>query len=148
METIVVGVDGSECSRAALRFALEEASLRRARLRVVHAWTAPSVSTYHEADRLIRSGLDRLQEEAQALVDAAVRDVVGDSPAVAVETVVLEGAPAPALVQAASDAALLVVGSRGLGGFRALLLGSVGSQCAQYAPCAVAIVRAGLESAR
>ncbi len=141
METIIVGVDGSECSLAALRFAVAEARLREARLRVVHAWATPPVSTYHEAEHAIRTDFDGMHDAAQALLDEVVDKALGDDSGIVVEKAVVEGPPAAALVDAARDAALLVVGSRGLGGFKALLLGSVGQQCAHHAPCPVVIVR-------
>ena len=141
METIVVGVDGSEGSLAALRFAVAEARLRKARLRVVHAWTVPPVSTYHEAEHAIRTDFDGVHAAAQALLDEVVEKALGGDSDILVEKAVVEGPPAGALVAAARDAALLVVGSRGLGGFKALLLGSVGQQCAHHAPCPIVIVR-------
>jgi nucleotide-binding universal stress UspA family protein len=103
--TIVVGVDGSEKSKEALRFALEEARLRGARVEAVY-----------------------------------VADVAGDAAAVRVDQIAVDDRPARALIAAAADADLLVVGSRGHGGFAGLLLGSVSQQCAQHAPCPVVIV--------
>ncbi len=141
METIVVGVDGSECSRAALRFAVAEARLRQARLRVVHAWAVPPVSTYHEAEHAIRTDFDGIHDAARALLDEIVDEALGDDSDIVVEKSVVEGPPAAALVAAARNAELLIVGSRGLGGFKALLLGSVGQQCAHHAPCPIVIVR-------
>ena len=98
METIVVGVDGSECSRAALRFAVAEARLRKARLRVVHAWAVPPVSTYHEAEHAIRTDFDGIHDAAQALLDEVVDEALGDDSDIVVEKVVVEGPPAAALV--------------------------------------------------
>jgi nucleotide-binding universal stress UspA family protein len=141
VETIVVGVDGSQCSLAALRFAVREARVRRARLRVVHAWAVPPVSTYHEAEHAIRTDFDRMHDEAKDWLDGIVEEALGAEPDVEVEKALVEGPPAAALVAAAKDAALLVVGSRGLGGFKALLLGSVGQHCAHHATCPIVIVR-------
>jgi nucleotide-binding universal stress UspA family protein len=139
METIVVGVDGSECSVSALRWALAEARLRNARVRVVHAWSYPHVSTYHEAEHALKIPLAQLGDE---MLDRVLADVAADAKEIAVERAVVEGAAAEALLGEAADAALLVVGSRGVGGFASLLLGSVSQQCAHHAPCPVVIVRA------
>lgn len=139
METIVVGVDGSDSSVSALRWALREARLRGASARVVHAWSYPQVSTYHEAAHVLNVPF---ADEAAALLDRVVEDVA-DAGGVEIEKKVVEGEPAPALLEAARDASMLVVGSRGLGGFSGLLLGSVSQQCAHHATCALVIVREG-----
>ncbi len=135
---IVVGVDGSENSRQALRWAVEEARLRHARVRVVHAWWLyPMLAADTETPHLI--------EDAGEAVQTFVTDTLGKEHDVEVETVAVQGEQASAaLVDAAKEAELLVVGSRGVGGFSGLLLGSVSQQCAQHAPCPVAIVRNGL----
>ena len=140
MSRIVVGVDASECSRAALAWALEEARLRRAGVVAVHAWTVPTVSTTHEALHLIDIDFAPFREAAQELLEAAIAEVAAGTD-VELTTLVTEGPPAPALMAAARDADLLVVGSRGLGGFKELLLGSVSHQVAHHAPCPVVIVR-------
>jgi nucleotide-binding universal stress UspA family protein len=124
MAMIVVGVDGSEGSRAALRFALEEARLRGAGLHVVHA------------ERHYAGEQDRV-----AWLEDVVREVVGESPGVEIRRSIADGGAASVLVEAATEAEMLVVGSRGHGGFAGLLLGSVGQQVAHHAACPVAIVR-------
>jgi nucleotide-binding universal stress UspA family protein len=140
MSVIVVGVDGSDESKEALRWALEEARLRQATLRAVNAWTYPAIfgPTYIPPDVLDRS---LLEENADQTLSAAIADVAGADPPAYVERVVTEGPAAQALVEAAKAADLLVVGSRGHGGFTGLLLGSVSQQCVQHASCAVVIVR-------
>ncbi|MGZ8741116.1 MAG: universal stress protein [Gaiellaceae bacterium] len=140
METIVVGVDGSDSSVSALRWALREARLRGARVRVVHAWSYPQVSTYHEAAHVLKVPF---ADEAAVLLDRVVEDAAPDALGVEIEKKVVESEPAPALLEAARDASMLVVGSRGLGGFSGLLLGSVSQQCAHHATCALVIVREG-----
>ena len=140
MSVIVAGVDGSEDSKEALRWALAEAALRGASVRAVHAWSMPIAFGGPYMPPQPYDGPE-LREQAQASLDAAVDEVAGDVPPVVVERVVEQGTPADVLVRAAADAELLVVGSRGHGGFAGLLLGSVGQQCAQHAPCAVVIVR-------
>ncbi len=139
MAMIVVGVDGSEAGAAALRFAADEARARGARLRVVTAWHIPPMA-YAGAGFAVMPGLDtELRKQAEKVADEAVASVGDD---VAVDRVVRQGHPATVLLEAAQDADLLVVGSRGLGGFRGLLLGSVSIECAHRATCPITIVRA------
>jgi nucleotide-binding universal stress UspA family protein len=140
VSVIVAGVDGSEDSKEALRWALAEAALRRATVRAVHAWSMPIAFGGPYMPPQPYDGPE-LRDQAQASLDAAVDEVAGEAAPVAVERVVEQGSPADVLVRAAEGADLLVVGSRGHGGFAGLLLGSVGQQCAQHAPCAVVIVR-------
>jgi nucleotide-binding universal stress UspA family protein len=138
MSTIVVGIDGSRSARAALGYALQEARLRGARLRVVGAWQVPAVAYaggYGPGDPELYAELER---DARENVERALGDA--DTTGVETQTVVREGGAAHVLLEEAQDADLLVVGSRGLGGFRGLLLGSVGQQCAHHAPCPLVIV--------
>ena len=81
------------------------------------------------------------QRRAERVLREAVERVRSDHPSVAVETTVIEGPPARVLVDMSADADLLVVGSRGLGGFSGLLLGSVSQQCVHHAHCPVTVVR-------
>jgi nucleotide-binding universal stress UspA family protein len=135
---IVVGVDGSESSRAALRFALAEARQRGTSVRAVGVWHVP-VTAYGSAfvppNLILQEDLETAARDGlqRAIADAAAGDVE-------VETAVKEGQPADVLLKEAQTAELLVVGSRGLGGFRGLLLGSVSQQCAHHAPCPLVIV--------
>ena len=140
MSVIVAGVDGSEDSKEALRWALAEAELRRATVRAVHAWSMPIAFGGPYMPPQPYDGPE-LRDQAQASLDAAVDEVAGEDSPVTVERVVEQGSAADVLVRAAEAADLLVVGSRGHGGFAGLLLGSVSQQCAQHAPCAVVIVR-------
>jgi nucleotide-binding universal stress UspA family protein len=132
VETIVVGVDGSDASVNALRWALDEARLRSARVRVVLAWSYPQVSTYHEAKHVLDAPF---AEEAAAILEQIVGVIAAAAEGVEIEKKVVEGEAAPALIEAARNASMLVVGSRGLGGFSGLLLGSVSQQCAHHATC-------------
>jgi nucleotide-binding universal stress UspA family protein len=142
---IVVGVDGSESSRRALRFALDEARLRDSAVRVVGVWHVP-VAAYGGAMVAPDPALVRELEPQMARVLERALEEAGDAAAgLEVETVVREGAPVGMLLEQAQDADLLVVGSRGLGGFRGLLLGSVGQQCAHHSSCPVVIVPHGRE---
>jgi nucleotide-binding universal stress UspA family protein len=142
MGVIVVGVDHSAGAKKALRFAATEAQLRQATLRPVHAWqfahVAPGIETAYSG---LEANLDQLRHAAEAALMATIRETVPDEGALKVELRVVEGLPAPVLVDESRDAEMLVVGSRGLGGFRGLLLGSVSQQCAQHAACPVVIVR-------
>jgi nucleotide-binding universal stress UspA family protein len=130
-------VDGSEQSKAALRWALEEARLRGASVRVIHAWTIRYAAGIGVA--YVAGTVDQLRDESERLL-ASVIDEVGTE-GVDVERAAVEGGAARVLVEAAEGADLLVVGSRGHGGFAGLLLGSVSQQCAHHAPCPVVIVR-------
>ncbi len=139
MHTIVVGVDGSDGADAALHFAAEEAQLRGATLNAVHAWTLPpGLAVPGVAPPLTTEYLDQLAADAEQLLDRALADIEDGGPRV--ERTVVRGSPVTALVEAAADADLLVVGSRGRGGFAGLLLGSVSQQCAHHAPCPIVIV--------
>jgi nucleotide-binding universal stress UspA family protein len=141
---IVVGVDSSDGAKEALRFALEEAKLRQATLRVVHSWQFGyiGVSGIEGFSPVVGGDLGDLRRTAEVALDATLHEVVPDSGGIEIERLVVEGAPATVLVDESRQADLLVVGSRGHGGFAGLLLGSVSQQCAQHAACPVVIVRA------
>jgi nucleotide-binding universal stress UspA family protein len=138
---VVVGYDGSQGAEAALDAALEEARRRGATLRVVGAWhvPAPLVGSSAAPSAAARLGEDLRAALAEA-VDAAAAALRERGTGVEIEAVVIEGQAVTVLTGEAAAADLLVVGSRGLGGFRELLLGSVSHQCAQHAACPVLIV--------
>jgi nucleotide-binding universal stress UspA family protein len=140
MAGIVVGVDGSAQAKEALRWALAEARLRKAKVRAVYAWRDPYVVTpgFGPPEDFDFAALQGLAEEFLA---STVAGVVGEEGGVTIEEVTTEGPAAEVLVEAAEGADLLVVGSRGHGGFAGLMLGSVSQQCAQHASCPVVIVR-------
>ena len=138
MQRIVVGIDGSEGARRALRWALEEAVLRHAQVEVVHAWHLPYVS----GDPFVATAFDPAlyEDAARTLLDNAVdREDISGLVAPPERTLVC-GSAAPALLDAGKAADLVVVGSRGLGGFTGLLLGSVSHQVAHHAECPVVVV--------
>ena len=138
---ITVGVDGSERGREALRFALAEAALRGARLRMLQSWSIPPLTASGigmiPAYSLLR---DELADAAEQALEDELEHVGGVPTGVDVERRVVQGDAAGALVEAAADADLLVVGSRGHGGVTGALLGSVSRACLHHAPCPVAVV--------
>lgn len=147
---IVVGVDGSAHAAAALRWAVEEAALRSARLEIVHAWTFVPVATPADSGLVPMAWTDNvelLDVTRQAAEDAAtaqVAEVLGPDHQATIT--VVESGPAEALLAAAADADLLVVGNRGRGNIAAALLGSTSAKVADEAPCPVVIVRAQPDS--
>jgi nucleotide-binding universal stress UspA family protein len=142
MGVIVVGLDASAESRRALSWALAEAHLRDAELLVVSAWHVPSyayggVGLVPVLDRDLESGFERAAEH---VVREALDGVSAAARGTPVEQAVVHGSAAHSLVEASDGADLLVVGSRGHGGFTGLLLGSVSQQCARHARCPVVVV--------
>lgn len=138
--TIVVGVDGSDNARAALEWAFGEARLRKANLHVVTVWTYPYVIATPGAGAAAAT-LSELEDSAKATLSESIQAVVGaGDPDVRVTTAVTEGPVTRTLLDAAKGADLLVVGSRGRGGFAGLLLGSVSQSVSHHAPCPVVIV--------
>jgi nucleotide-binding universal stress UspA family protein len=140
MKAIVVGVDGSHHAESALAFAAEEAALRKARLIVVCAWDMP-MSLVQPMGSYAPEVFEGLAESSAEIVKAAVAQVAVLQPLVACEGKTVEGHPAEVLVQEAERADMIVVGSRGRGGFANLLLGSVTQQVVHHASCPVVVVR-------
>ena len=140
MQRIVVGVDGSQGARRALEWAVDEAKLRDAQLVVIHAWLEPAAVAVGSV--ITAGGVE--PEIFEETAERTLADVLGavDTTELpqGIESHVVAGAPAHALLDAAKDADVLVVGSRGLGGFTGLLLGSVSQQVAHHATCPVVIV--------
>ncbi len=135
---IVVGVDGSEASKEALRWAVRQAGRDGAPLRVMMAWRVPN-SFYGGG---VPGAIERdLAAETRDNLDEILAEVVGDPDGVAIEPEVVEGHPAPELVKASESADLLVVGNRGRGAFAGMLLGSISDYCVRYAACPVVVVR-------
>ncbi|MDT3725808.1 universal stress protein [Streptomyces sp. DSM 41972] len=140
-DRIVVGVDGSPSSLEALRRAARQAALTGGTVLALTSWDYPQ---YHGAlGWLPPSSGDEEALEARAREDLTrcVEETLGAHPSVDVLEEVRYGTPASVLLRAAREASLLVVGSRGLGGFAGLLLGSVAQHCAQHAACPVVVVR-------
>lgn len=139
MQRIVVGVDGSEGAASALRWAVEEAALRGARVQAIQAWHIP-YSDFSVYAPTLDPAL--FEETAHQVLDEAVDAVDTSGLAAPVERIVRLGSAGGVLIEAAEGADLLVVGARGLGGFAGLLLGSVSQQVAHHGPCPVVIVPA------
>lgn len=148
MNVIAVGVDQSAGAKEALHFALEEARLRNATLRAVHAWQFGYIGLTEMEGLLPAVGGDLrdFRDAAEAALDSTLREAIPDAGDVKVERRVIEGAPGAVLVDESRGADLLVVGSRGHGGFAQLLLGSVTQQCAHHAECPVVIVRSNADT--
>ena len=166
MTRIVVGIDGSEASQNALRWALEEAQFHQgARLTVVHAYHLPASRNYsayadsflnvsamvqrievdqprrefdqpprEDDETYVRQGAKRLLNR---VLDAARTGPISGK----VELLAIPDDPAKTLIDFSRDADMVVVGSRGRGGFKGLLLGSVSQQCLHHAHCPVVVVR-------
>lgn len=140
MERIVVGIDGSDGSRRALEWAIAEARLRGAAVEVVMTWHEPYVAGAPVLAGTARQDLEAVERAHRSEMDRVLdsTDTRGlDAP---VERILVQGRAAGVLVDVARGADLLVVGSRGRGGFTGLLLGSVSQQVAAHAPCPVVIV--------
>lgn len=147
---VVVGVDGSAGAKEALRWALAEARLRKSPLRAVHAWMFGYVGGSVEGFPYLGGSLDAytslgidlgdLHHAAEDLLARALADAGPDTEGIEIERLVVQGSAAEALVAAVGKDDLLVVGSRGHGGFADLLLGSVSQQCVHHAPCPVVVV--------
>ena len=129
---IVVGVDGSEPSQDALRWAVRQAELTGAEVRVLMAWHLPEIYSYTPRD---------YEGDARNALQTAITQAIGTDPSVPLITQVVEAHPALALIDASREAELLVVGSHGHGAFAGMLLGSVSQHCVNHAQCSVIVVR-------
>ncbi len=141
MGMIVVGVDGSEGSVRALRFALEEARARGASVKAVGAWDVP-LAAYESGWVTAPVDLDEFANFARSALEKGLEDAGAAASGVELSSLTRHGQAAVVLCEEAEGAELLVVGSRGLGGFRGLVLGSVSQQCAHHTPCPLVIVPA------
>ena len=138
---VVVGVDGSLDSIAALSWAARQAHATGARLLVVHAWRFPPAGSTVRGRRGGRMpGREQIARDAHADVASALRRSGRNSQDAAVDVAVVEGEPGPALVSAAREASVLVVGTRGHGPVARRLLGSVSAYCTEHATCTVVVV--------
>jgi len=131
---IVVGVDGSAYSRRALDWAVREAALRERPCLLVHCWEMGAAA----ASPYAATGLELLETGARESLDADL--AWARESGVTVEGRLVQGRPVEALLEASSDAELLVVGSHGRGAISGALLGSVSSGCIRHATCAVVVL--------
>jgi nucleotide-binding universal stress UspA family protein len=138
MKRVVVGTDGSVKAHAALQWAIDYARTHDGIVCVVNVWEFPYISS--EAATMASPSRDVFEESAHAIVDEALAQV--DTHGVTIERVIREGQPARALLDEAKKGDILVVGSRGHGGFAGLLLGSVATQCARHPEVPTVIVPA------
>ena len=144
MSGIVVGIDGSHHASRALDWAMTEAAVRKADLTVIAVnsvpagyWTSEPVTMPGDMERV-----EEIRHSAQEAVDKAAVGL-GDQQPQSVSVVALSGFPAKTLIDASENSDLVVVGSRGGGGFGALFMGSVSSQVVHHAKCPVVVVPMG-----
>jgi nucleotide-binding universal stress UspA family protein len=138
---VVVGDDGSEGAAHAVRFALEEAVRRGTTLHVVRAWSILSTSRPADVPPGFAASLAEYEAAAKEEEIARIHHLLGDEPTAPVEVHCVHSPAAQALIAASETADVIVVGSRGLGGFRSLVLGSVAEQCIRHASGPVIVVR-------
>lgn len=135
---IVVGIDGSESARRALHWALDEARRRRVCVDVVHAWQPPYVVPSPFAG--LPLDVDVIEKHARATLDRAVDAEDTRYRPAPVERILVRGGAARAVLDAAQGADLVVLGTRGLGGFRGLVLGSITHHVAHHVQCPLVVI--------
>lgn len=133
---VVVGIDGSENAERALAWAAREARARTTRLTVVHGYQVPLVGAYPYSTMTVDP--DLMPRAARHLLDTALEHI--DVAGLDVVPVASPGGAAHAVLECADEADLVVVGSRGLGPFQRMLLGSVATQIVHHARCPVAVI--------
>lgn len=138
---VVVGDDGSEDAARAVRYAVEEARRRGSVLHVLRAWSIVSTTRPADVPRGFAATLREYEEAARAEETARIGHLLGTDLDVEVEIHCVHSHAVQALLVASETADVLVVGSRGLGGFRSLVLGSVAEQCIRHASGPVIVVR-------
>ncbi|MEX2556105.1 MAG: universal stress protein [Actinomycetota bacterium] len=135
-ERVVAAVDGSDTANRALRWALEAARVRGATLEVVHAWLPPYIGGLATTPSESRP----YEHASRQVIDAALAAVDADTFDVPIRPISIERSPAGAILDAAEGADLVVMGSRGLGVFKGVLIGSVATQVTNHATCPVVVV--------
>ena len=137
----MIGVDGSDAAKEALQYGLHEASIRGTRVRAVHAWMHSSAIPATGPGMLPAVDASPMRAAAEKLLRTTVEAVAGDA-VDRIDRVVVESPAGPGIIANARDAELIVVGRRGLGTVRSLVLGSVSSYVVQHATCPVLVVPA------
>lgn len=137
---VVVGVDGSKTSAKAIDFAFDQAEQIHAKVVALHAWSSP-FHTYADGQSMLLFDEQKIQDEARLLVAESVAGAAADHPDVQWTTELVNGSAAQALVRRSESADLLVVGTRGRGGFTGLLLGSVSQSVLHHTESPIAVVR-------
>jgi nucleotide-binding universal stress UspA family protein len=132
--TIVVGVDGSDHGNAALHWAVKEAQVHQSEIVTVFAWQLPFIGMPGAFDR------DEVEGLCKAFLEETVAAVVPGA-GVPITKLVAQGDVSASLIEASKGADMLVLGSRGRGGFAGLKLGSVSQECVQHAACPVVIIK-------
>lgn len=138
---IVVGVDGSPSSKAALKWAVRQAALTGSTVEAVIAWHYPPMYGGYGWAPVSAVSPVSFDEVAAKTLTESIAESVDPASSVHISQQVAEGSPAQVLLEAAKGADLLVVGSRGHGGFSGLLLGSVSQHCASHSSCPIVIIR-------
>lgn len=137
---IVVGIDGSDVSRRALRLALDEAALRGTRVRAIHAWSAAWPVPLTGAGFVPPVDPEPLRLAAETVLRETIEAVAGAEGEPALERALVEGPPGDAIVDSAAEAELIVVGHSRHGALGALVLGSVSEHVLRHARCPVLVV--------
>ena len=138
MSRIIVGIDPSEHARRALRWALAQARPLGSQVELVHAFQAPDTGALPGYPRAINE--EDVKKVANHVLDDALAEVGDEAEGISIQRSVAVGSPASVLCQAAKEGDLLVIGARGLGGFKGLMVGSVSQQVVAHAPCPVVVV--------
>lgn len=142
IKLIIVGVDESDHSRAALHWAYEEAAHHGAAVTLVTVWRSPPLPIGAGYGSSAPEGYEvQPKKNALALLERLTAELDARDPAVDVRTSIAEGHPAKVLIERSKEADLLVVGARGHEGFVGMLLGSVTQHLVAHADCPVVVVR-------
>lgn len=132
---VIVGVDGSPSANTATAWAAQEAELRGASLELIHTWNYPNLGYGGYV-----AVLEDFEKDASAILDEIAQKVRDHHPSLTIISSLIQGPTAQSIIERAKEADMVVVGSRGKGGFTGLLLGSVGQQLVHHCPAPVVII--------
>lgn len=135
---VIVGVDGSPSANAATEWAAQEAEIRNASLELIHAWNYPNLGYGGYV-----AVLEDFEKDAAGVLEGIANKVRGAHPSLTLISSLIQGPTAQTIIDRAKEADMVVVGSRGKGGFTGLLLGSVGQQLVHHCPAPVVIIHLG-----